>query len=132
VKINTARAIAMNNYKETGKARLTVICLSLFLIIITVLFTSACEPDVHVIVENQTYKTLTIYLVDGQTEELHGTIEPDHEITVFIPGFLIRPALVAKNENGEIVWSQTVTVEKEHQTDERTYKFVISQVAGSD
>jgi hypothetical protein len=83
----------------------------------------ACEPYIHLVIENKTEQTLSVF-VDGV---LIGKIEPGNQITEKYPGgsFKYKYSIVAKNEQGEIIFSEKISQQQMQYVGSGNYKVVI-------
>jgi len=98
--------------------------LSLVLMLGAILTASvACiEYTCDLVIENQTEDVLTIY----RNDYLIGDVEPGEQITKEVPRDIGDHLIVAKNAQGEIVYSKKYTP---RDLEEADYKVVIPPVA---
>ena len=111
----------MERGRSNSALLFTLALLILVMLPILVMLTmgTACEPDVPLEIENQTDMALTIYLKDNEK----GTVGPKStEKIKRIPGTLGEWQIVAKNSQGEVVFSKIFTATELHELD---YKVVI-------
>jgi hypothetical protein len=96
---------------------------SLILIILAILISSsACGGIFSLIIENQTAQSLTIYV---ETKN-YGTVEPGRQIIVKEnPEDVSRFSIVAKNVQGDTIFSKVLTREQMQKIDVRVYKVII-------
>lgn len=102
-----------------------VLWFSLILILIVILVASvACwgDPSFKIIFENQSEHDLTIYVNDYKV----GDVSPGEQITATGLSFTITIFHIeAKNPQGEIIFSETLTREQMQKIESRVYKVVI-------
>jgi len=87
-----------------------------FLIGVLLVVGGACEPDLPLEIENQTDMVLTIYLKDNKV----GNVEPNSSAKIKgIPGTLGEWQIVAKNSQGEVVFSKIFTPAELYELDNK-------------
>ena len=75
---------------------------------------AACEPDLLLEIENQADMVLTIYLKDNEK----GTVGPNSiEEIKGIPGTLSEWQIIAKNNQGEVIFSKNFTASELYDLD---------------
>ena len=97
---------------------------SLILMLVVILTASvACwgDPSFKLILENRSEYDLTIYVNDNKV----GNVSPGEQITDRIPITITKFHIEAKNPQGEIVFSETLTREQMQRIESRVYKVVI-------
>jgi hypothetical protein len=104
---------------KRGRSNSALLFTLVLLIVVMLPMGAACEPDVPLEIDNQTDMTLTIYLKDNEK----GTVGPKStEKIKGITGTLGEWQIVAKNSQGEVVFSKIFTPTELHELD---YKVVI-------
>ncbi|MFC1989287.1 hypothetical protein ACFLVW_01790 [Chloroflexota bacterium] len=78
----------------------------LVLLLVIGIFASGCEPMLYITVHNQTDKTLQIFF-DGET--FIDNAAPREEVTSKIDGIYPKYKIVAKDMDGNVVYSVTFT-----------------------
>ncbi|MBM2832779.1 MAG: hypothetical protein HW414_1831 [Dehalococcoidia bacterium] len=103
----------------------TIIAVILALLLLTTA-SLACEVNVDLAIENQTEEVLTIYWLDNKL----GSVEPGRQIVKRgIPSNIGRQLIVAKNAQGETVFSKKLLFLEMERTD-NGYKVVIRSSEG--
>ena len=101
-----------------------VLWLGLSLMLVSILAAStACwgDPSFKLILENRSEYNLTIYVNDYKV----GNVSPSEQITDRIPITITKFHIEAKNPQGEIVFSETLTREHMQRIESLVYKVVI-------
>ena len=74
----------------------------------------ACEPDLPLEIENQTDMVLTLYLKDNEI----GNVGPNSSSKIKeIPGTLSEWQIVAKNSQGEVIFSRVFTFDELYESE---------------
>jgi hypothetical protein len=104
---------------ERGRSNSALLFTLALLIVVMLPMGTACEPYLPLEIENQTDMALTIYLKDIEV----GNVGPKStEKIKRIPGTLGEWQIVAKNSQGEVVFSKIFTATELHELD---YKVAI-------
>ena len=94
----------------------------LFLLLFLLASFWACETSFQLVIENQTKQVLTVYIYGDPI----GNVEPDKQITRAMPGTEIHYLVTAKNSQGEVIFSKTLTRSEMKDLGNNTFKVVIS------
>ena len=91
---------------KRGHSNSALLFTLVLLIVVVLLMGAACEPYLPLEIDNQTDMALTIYLKDNEV----GNVGPKStEKIKRIPGTLGEWQIVAKNSQGEVVFSKIFT-----------------------
>ena len=112
----------MKNLRNSG------ILLLILVLVIGATFFTACEPNLPLEIENQTDTALTIYLKDNEV----GTVGPNSIQKIKgIPGTLSEWQIVAKNSQGEVIFSRNFTAAELYELDNKVVIPPLQKGSGS-